>query len=483
MGNVGRALRVTIGVLALLGLGYLVFGLAIVSWAVTVFVGATWWALLGVILAGLITWSIVADIYAPAAIGLLLGIVSAIALAFATPFGTASAYVQDADATISEPISYQDRAPWVVASAYATRDQGEIVGTKGDVHFVPTGQAGTSRYTAVITGRSVAGNVGYEAIQEMNLPTVGTIPASASNYCEFPDDMGLRLNAGLPWRSLNREMHNVKPGSLWDSNDAYAYCDGTDPVIVVPLTRYTSFGITAREADGAMVYRDAKVAYLTPKELVEQGIQGPTYPRSLAVKQRESLTAMDGYGSYLAGRGGYDTTAKDLDDANADNDTEFTLVSTDGTLRYVTPLTPRGDSESIIALYEVPAQQGYGAGPVINTNVDLPATSTLATAIREASVTGDAEWATRWSAGMKVYEILPAEGDTWAASIGQGQAVSYRATIAADGSVTVRKTDGDAAVPANTPEVTVQSDKPLDEMSDEELFRLIRRALDELESR
>lgn len=95
---------------------------------------------------------------------------------------------------------------------------------------------------------------------------------------------------------------------------------------------------------------------------------------------------------------------------------------------------------------------------------------------------GDNAWTTRWASGMSVYEVLPGKDGKWIASIGQGQAVSYRAEITPEGAVTVTNTESKSA-PEDEESVTVESDKPLAEMSDSELLTLIQQATEELQER
>ena len=89
---------------------------------------------------------------------------------------------------------------------------------------------------------------------------------------------------------------------------------------------------------------------------------------------------------------------------------------------------------------------------------------------------------------MSVYEILPGKDGHWVASVGQGQAVSYRVDITPDRKVTVTKTNVDeGGSPTSDGEgsasVTVDPGKPLEEMTKEELVRLIQDAASELETR
>lgn len=400
--------------------------------------------------------------------------------------------------TVEETTNFAERAPWTVAESYAARDQGDIIGDRESIHYVPAAKdaeavdgEGTSRYTTLVKGRGVLGLTGYQAIQTLQMPTTGPIPSEASSYCEIPDEMNDRLSSFWPWHSLSWSIHAKKPFAHWNSDDAYGYCNGEDPVVVVPLWKYEGFWLTKRVADGAAVYTADGVEILSADELVDDGIEGPTYPRSLAEIQRDALNAGGSLSDWLGSRYGYDGTEKDDEDANEGNTTEFTLMDDEGVMSYVTPLTPKGSSQSITAVSVVPAQQGHGKPEVVvNTSTDLGSTSTVTTAIKESSVSGDNAWTTRWASGMSVYEILPGADGHWVASIGQGQAVSYRADIAPDGSVTVTNSETGQTSSGSKDEgdedgesVTVEGDKPLSEMTDAELLDRIEKATTELQER
>lgn len=396
--------------------------------------------------------------------------------------------------------SFADRAPWIVANNYAQRDQGDVIGDREDVHYVPAAQdaqatagdgtgQGTSRYTVLVKERGVLGSGGYEAVQTLTMPTTGTIPASASSFCEVPEQMGRRLDTVWPWYSLGWTIHARAPFAHWDQGDIYGYCDGDSPVVVVPLYRYDGFWNVTKVPNGAAVYTPEGLEVLSAGELVEANLAGPTYPRSIATVQREAINAGGSITQWWGSKYGYDLTDSDAEDANAGNPSEFTMVSAgDGAMSYVSPLTPRGSSQSITALSLVPAvQDGQGRAPLtVNAATDLPATSTLVTAIKESSVQGDNAWTTRWSAGMSVYEILPAKDGHWVASIGQGQAVSYRADISPEGQVTVVNAEtgqSSGGAVESTESVTVDGGKPLDQKTEAELVELIQQAAAELEKR
>src|SRR5699024_11681024 len=140
------------------------------------------------------------------------------------------------------------------------------------------------------------------------------------------------------WHSMSWSIHAKAPLAHYDTEDAYGYCDGEDPTIVVPLFKYEGFWALKKVPAGAAVYTTDGLRVLSGEELVEEGVEGPTYPRSVAITQRKAYNSGGGWGSWISDRYGYDLTDKDTEDANAGNTSEFTLIGDDGTMQYVTPL-------------------------------------------------------------------------------------------------------------------------------------------------
>lgn len=407
----------------------------------------------------------------------ILGAVGAVAWGLLGQGYLVSSAYMDRVGTTDVATSYHDRAPWVLADTYASRDQGDDVGDRGRVKHVPEGAGESSRYTTLITGRDALGNVGYSSVREYNLPKTGPIVSNkVSSSCEFPESMGKRWGAPWPNRSLNRDMAFINPLLHFEESDRYAYCADGKPVVVQPLWSYDGLLVVTKVAAGVAVYDEAGLRVLSTDEASKQ-VVGPIFPQSLAATYRESLPAMGSWGDHVSQRGGYDLSDKDSGDTNAGNTSELGLVSVKGDYTYVTPLTPRGSSQNLTALLAVDARTGKA---VIDTTPDLPATSSIENTIRSESVAGDLNWATRWSSGMRVYEMVPGKDGHWVASIGLGQIVNYRADIFPDGTVRVSNTEGSDKP---TEPVVVPGTKPLSEMSKEELLDIIEQAAQELRNR
>lgn len=396
-------------------------------------------------------------------------------------------YSQLATTTNVSTTDFKERAPYVVAANYASRNQGDVVGDRKAVHHVPESGEESSRYTTVIEGRGFMGRHGYAAIRTYDLPKMGPISDKAAKDCLVPASMGKTWGAAWPTRSLDRSLMFKSPLSHWDSDDSYGYCDKENkPVFVQPLWRWSGFWKAIKVPAGVAVYDESGLHLVQGDAL--QAVEGPTFPRSLANEYRNALTASGSRDDSWSKRGGYDTTAKDANDTNEGNSSEFSLLGTDGHLYYVTPLTPRGSSQSLTAVSVVPARQEQWRGKFrVETKVELPATSSLENSIRATSVAGDPDYVARWNASnqpLRVYEMIPGKNGHWVASIGMGQLVNYRADITPAGEVTVQRLTADGTASEKPQDkVTVNTGKAVDTMTDEELIQVIQQASSELAKR
>lgn len=415
----------------------------------------------------------------------LLGIF-ALTMGFTSGYRTA-VYYSNHMKTIDSEVSYEGRAPWIVANNLATRDQGDIIGNRTSVRNVDNAPDKTL-YTTVVNQPNAFTQRGFVAVQSMNMPQVGKYSSDITTNCQTPDNMPYRYGNINPFNNLKHQIYFKKWNANWDTDDFYGYCDedGT-PVFVQPLWKPIQFFGNAVGADGAAVYTKDGLQIMTAQELIDNKIQGPTYPTRVADYQSDAPNATTGMMNYYFGTVGYAETGEDNEDVNIGNTSNILLRNLKtSTYDYVTPLSPRKGSQSITAISSIDSRQESGKAINdlnINTSPDLPATSTIANSIKESSVRGDSEWTTRWASGMGIYEMVPNVDGTWTASIGQGQAVSYRATIQPDGSVNVKTTEKSTGKEKTETVAPKDTNINLSEMSDQEIYDLIRDAIDEVENR
>ncbi|HEV2089011.1 MAG TPA: hypothetical protein VGR21_11935, partial [Cryptosporangiaceae bacterium] len=137
--------------------------------------------------------------------------------------------------------------------------------------------------------------------------------------CEFSSLADARID-GWFGHDLGRRISTEKRWVSWDAGDVYAYCDGATPKVVVPLKRQVGWLVVTERPAGVAVY-DGKSGELRFFDVAD--VPGPAYPRSLAVEQRESLTATGSFGDWSYRRAvGWDVPD---DSVRSGRDSEFTL--------------------------------------------------------------------------------------------------------------------------------------------------------------
>lgn len=395
-----------------------------------------------------------------------------ILLLFVAPYWQANRYAGSIQESTTH-IDYQYRAPFVVAEQLANRDLDQVIGDRVGAHAVQTAER-PGQYTSLVVRRGFM--QGYEAVQVIQPPLVGS-QSSTSTACLMDTSHTLKLDGWTPWNDLGRAISFQRPLSWWNEKDVYGLCAGETPVVVVPLTTLDGFWpLLTERPDGVAVYTGGEVT-IHAADAIPADLPGPTYPRSLAAAQRESSLASGGFWDYWFNRVGYDTAGAGADDPNAENAADFSLVNDAGQPHYVTPLTPVGSSESLVALSQVSSRQsGIQLNPVhvFSYAQPRPALSTSENRIRS-----DFSDLPGWASGMRVMEITPAAKDTYVASIGQNQVVTYRMLIASDGSVSIL----DKAGGAPTGNAPASPEEDTSQLSTEELQRRIKAYTDELVKR
>ena len=426
---------------------------------------------------------------APAILGTLaaLAVVGAILLWVKLPYDTNRQYVADAKATTST-ISYDQRAPAHVARESSNRNLQNTTGTAQTTKsLADVGKYGQWNTLVVRKGPFV----GYETVQSLAIPLYGNVKSGDVRLCAFTPSASLRLGGSMPGNNLDRAVLAATPPDVtFDTNDVYSYCDGSTPKVVIPLKELDGWYAASWSAYGVAVYNGhtGKLRILK----TTTGIPGPVYPLSLAETQRSAYNASGDFWDYAFGRSGYNDTIGDKGDPNGENATEFGLRVT-GTHRinYVTPLTPRGDSSSVVALSSVTANTVTSGhrNPLIIQKYSNAKTRTANSAVAQ-NLKSQYSWMSDWASGMQIFEIVPSENGTWTASIGQSQSVSYRATIKADGSAVLYDQNGTEVTRTGVTPAKLTSGgtvpaagDDLSKMTPAQLHDLAARVLDELASR
>ncbi|MFC9585674.1 hypothetical protein ACFVJ8_22995 [Streptomyces yangpuensis] len=348
-----------------------------------------------------------------------LGTVSAVVLGVG--WLVYGAYLQDraymATAQIvTDPVpALSARSPYVVGEAQAAPHLGDVTGEIADITYLPD----SDRFGTLVERRGWL--AGYEVGLVQEVPLGGS--GRSQVRCPFDLEKADARISGWFTHNLGRKISSVKRWVRFDAADAYVTCSDGTPVVVVPLKRQTGLFVVTERPAGVALYdgRTGKVTVTTDTTAVP----GPSYPLSLAARQREGTAAVGGFSDWWFERSGWDASE---DGANEGNESEFTLRYGDTSVggagsAYVTPLTPQGEASSVVAVSTVPTRhKGGGLAPMTVHRLD-PAWSSpkalvalIKAEYRDVCCYNDDQ----------VFEVVPTGGSTWTATVGSEQNIRFR---------------------------------------------------------
>jgi hypothetical protein len=327
-------------------------------------------------------------------------------------------YVQSVRVTADPVEPLGQRAPYVVAVAQSRPNLGDSPGDIASTRFLPQPQT----FDTLVEARGWL--AGYQTVLEQTLPLSGR---GTGKRCEFSPEADAR-DGGWFGHNLGRIVAGQARWVVFDSEDAYGFCDGDTPKVVMPLKEQDGWLVVTERPAGVAVYDGRTGAVTVQPDAV--GLPGATYPLTLARYQRESTHALSDLWDYVFGRAGWEVTDEDAD-VNAENNAEFILPVTDPSGgRYVTPLTGRGSATSLSAISTLDAMTtGDRLAPLTVHRLDPPWVSTTAIAQR---IQADYQDIPNWQ-NLKILEIAPTDGKRWVATIGNDQNILYR--VAGDGTL------------------------------------------------
>lgn len=389
--------------------------------------------------------------------------------------------------------SFDQRAPYQVALQTAQRNLQDTTGELQSVKSV-VDQGEIGAWNSIVIRRGWV--QGYESIQSIQVPLYGSVKGGQDvDICTFSDKAGLRFDGGLPSNNLNRAIFNAAPKNVtFNFSDAYFYCDNDTPYVVAPLVQVKGWYAPSWTPYGVAVYNGStgELDILTDSAEIAK-LSGPTYPKSIAEKQRESSVAAGSFNDYFFKKVGFADTSGDSDDPNSGNNSEF-LLREEGTkeLDWATPLTPPGSSNSIVALGVVDAD-AFKSGELSPYTIHKFEDSRAANSSVADNIRNQYSYMPELSGNrFGIFEIVPAEDGSWVASIGQEQSVIYRAVVAVDGTISLYK-NGELVGSANVNDEDGETDSgsgstgpipsDLSTLSPEQLRDLGQDVLDELSRR
>lgn len=222
------------------------------------------------------------------------------------------------------------------------------------VEYLNAWQGHPARRSGVLDGTGISQGMG--GVAEWDGSKVTT--------CTFSGRYAIdRSFGGTNLADLPDYLAQSYPGLRWTIGDVWGYCDGTQPVVVIPVTKMVRFmSRTVNTAAGIIIVRgEAGKTSLTYQASVRAGdLPGPVYPQSLVNTQLAEASWAAGRGSMNNGGFGYQPTDST---AQAGNVADYLLRSaTTGRLQWVTPLTLRNSSSELFVAYAVSSADTVTAG-------------------------------------------------------------------------------------------------------------------------
>ena len=318
------------------------------------------------------------------------------------------------------------------AIAVMSRSSGNIA----NVHL----RTDTLTYLNATAGRAAA----WSAIRDgggIDTPMFGVVEwkggAEQPTQCRFAGRF--RIDRALDGRrsnSLPNLLNDRFPHLIFAGSDAWGYCDGAEPVVVLPVQRQIHYKArTVTVPAGVVIVRGSSYGgvRLEHRTQVRPGeLPGPVYPDSLVDAQRAAVQWAGGREARDRKKFGFEPTKSAVQLGNVDD--YLLRRADDGRLYWVTPATPRAsDSQQFVAYEMVPADTVTDGqlNPlrVYALDDDDPRVVNLDQLVASATDYIAAANPGLISSGAKIVEFLPIRGDVWQAYVEINGRVVYRLTI------------------------------------------------------
>lgn len=414
------------------------------------------------------------------AVAILVGVLGLGGMIF---YGNARAYSTDLQyaSTVHEtndPMpALKERAPFLVAERQASSNLSGINGQIGATDYL----ADSNHYSTLVD-RKGPFNPGYAAIINQTIQLTGQ---ASGKPCLFDEKHASQRMDGWFGNSLTRAIAAKDSMLIAKKDDAWGYCDGETPKIVVPVTKLNGWINPVHVPAGVAIY-DGKTGNVEIRSEVKAGdLPGPVIGLSYVERVNASLATHNGdWWSMVTGQSGLTDEVKDSNDPNKDNHSAFSLAlkGEPGSV-YASPFTSRASSRSIedVALLESGHVKDGESPRVTLYHLEIPRQSNAATADK---IKADYSSLNGWATGLSVQEVIPVSRDEWAASIGLNQNVVYRVLVKADGSSCLTNADGgkirciDASGKTAGTEAPADADRPssvpgeIGSLSNEDLAKL-----------
>lgn len=310
-----------------------------------------------------------------------------------------------------------------------------------------------------------------------------------ANQCLFEDEFALdEAFGGSKRNSLNNLLAEEFPALRFAISDVWGYCDGDEPIVVVPMTRQVrTANRTVDTAGGLVTVRgengQTQLTYIASAEPGD--FPGPVYPASMVVEQRNQMEWAAGRKSRESYGFGYEPATSEVQEGNV---SEYLLRNaTTGRLEWVTPLTLRNSSSELFVAYAVSPADEVSSGNLNQLDVyvladDDPRRINIDTLESDALDYFRRNAGTFRSNGGKLVEFVPVDGDVWRAFGELNGRVVYRLDISANNSISPRLVSLSPEDPSESVD-NAACGEPVGGLTPTQLVACIQQMADELEAR
>ena len=304
--------------------------------------------------------------------------------------------------------------------------------------------------------------------------------------CRFAPGAFDRAFHGARGNSLGNWLGEKYPDLLWDEDDVWGYCQGANPVIVVPVTRQLAYkNRTAMTAAGVLLLTGDHGVHVAYRRTVRAGeLPGPAYPDSLAEKQREATEWAAGRKWRSRASFGFKPTVDDVQGANT---TEYLLRGPDHHLYYVTPLTPNASKSQAFIAYAVSPADTAADGRLNPMDLYVlpdgdPNVANLNALTNKATDAVRGLDPTFLNTGGRLEEFTPLGGDMWRVYGVRRGLTEFYVDLSITGRISPRTVNVSGTPPAQDKTVT-GCGRPPGELSNRELPNCLGAFADELRRR
>jgi hypothetical protein len=320
----------------------------------------------------------------------------------------------------------------IYALSRSSGDTQNVSLNSATVHYLNPWRGLPARWSGIMDGTGISQGMG--GVAEWDGAHVTT--------CDFSGRFDIdRSFGGTNMADMADFLAQSYPGLRWTIGDIWGYCSGSEPIVVVPVTRMIRFmNRSVSTAAGVIEVRGSsgKTA-LTYRPTVAAGsLPGPVYPESLVSIQLTQASWAAGRGSMNNGGFGYEPTNSAAQAGNAAN---YLLRSaSSGRLEWVTPLTLRNSTSQLFVAYAVSAADAVTLGQLNPLSIYVLSASDP----RQINIDNMEAEARNWlaqqepgfiSSGGKLLEFTPVGGNMWRAYGELNGRVVYLLDLDATGSV------------------------------------------------